>query len=107
VQADVPALVWARVQLVALKVPLAPPLLKLAVPCGQDVVPESVSVTVAVHVVEPLIGLLAGVHDVEAEVVRRVTFSGNPAASLLLAWTLSPAVYDDLIVCVPAPAVGV
>jgi hypothetical protein len=93
VQLEVPALAGASVQVPAgAKVPLETPLLKLAVPCGDDVVPESVSVTVAVHVVEPLIGLVFGEHEVDVDVVRRVTFSGNPAASLLSAWTLSPAV---------------
>jgi hypothetical protein len=92
VQVEVPVVAGASVQVLdGAKVPLAPPLLKLAVPCGDDFVPESVSVTVAVHVVEPLIGLLAGVHDVEVEVVRRVTLSGNPVASALFAWTESLA----------------
>ncbi len=90
-----------------LKVPLEAPLLKLAVPCGGDAVPESVSDTVAVQVVELLIGVLLGEHDVEVDVLRRVTVNGNPVASVLLAWTLSLAVEDALIVCVPAPAVGV
>ncbi len=76
----------------ALKLPLAPPLLKLAVPCGDDFVGESVSDTVAVHVVDPLIGLLDGEQDVDVEVVRSVTATANPVASVLLACTESFAV---------------
>jgi hypothetical protein len=95
------------VQLAGVNVPDEAPLLKLAVPCGHDCVGESVSDTVAVQTVEPLIGLVAGEHDVEVDVVRRVTVNPNPVASVLSAWTLSLAVYDALIVCVPAPPVGV
>ena len=90
-----------------LNVPLAAPLLKLAVPCGHDAVGESVSDTVAVQVVEPLIGILDDTHEVDVEVDRFVTVNPNPDASELSAWTLSLAVYDAVIVCVPAPPVGV
>jgi hypothetical protein len=80
------------VQLAGVKVPDEAPLVKLAVPFGHDGVPESASDTVAVQVVEPLIGLLAGVHDVDVDVVRRVTVRSNPVASLLSACTESLAV---------------
>ncbi len=73
-------------------VPDEPPLLKVAVPCGHDGVPESVSDTVAVQVVELLIGLPLGEHDVDVDVVRRVTVNANPVASVLSACTASLAV---------------
>ncbi len=82
----------ASVQLPELKLPLEAPLLKLAVPCGADFVGESVSDTVAVHVVELLIGVLLGEHDVDVDVVRRVTVNGNPVASVLSSCTRSLAV---------------
>src|SRR5437868_172469 len=83
---------WLRVQLpLLLKLPLAEPLEKLAVPCGNDLVPESVSDTAAVHVGEPLIGNEDGVHEVVVEVVRLLTVRVNPVASELLACTESLA----------------
>ncbi len=82
---------WTSVQLAGVKLPDDAPLLKLAVPCGHDAVPESESDTVAVQVVDPLIGLLDGEHDVEGDVVRRVTVTANPVASVLLACTESLA----------------
>ncbi len=83
---------WTSAQLAGLNVPDDAPLVKLAVPCGHDFVGESVSDTVAVHVVDPLIGLLDGAHDVDVEVVRNVTVNANPVASALLACTESLAV---------------
>ncbi len=90
-QLEVEAVTGASVQL-PLNVPLEAPLLKLAVPCGADFVGESVSDTVVVHVVELLIGLLLGEHDVDVDVVRNVTVNANPAASVLSACTKSLAV---------------
>ncbi len=84
---------WASVQLAdGVKLPDEAPLLKLAVPCGHEAVPESESDTVAVQVVDPLIGLLDGAHDVAVDVVRSVTVNANPVASVLSAWVASFAV---------------
>src|SRR5690242_16478443 len=92
-QLEVLALAGASVQVpLPLKLPLAPPLLKLAVPCGDDFVPESVSVTVAVQVVDPLIGLVPGEQpDTTVEVDRLCTVSVLPVVSALSAWTPSLA----------------
>jgi hypothetical protein len=43
--------IWASAHDVALKVPLAPLLPSVTLPCGQDFVPLSVSLTVVVQVV--------------------------------------------------------
>ena len=79
-------------QLVAGVKPPVALLLKLADPCGHDEVPESVSETVAVQSVDPLIGVLVGVHEVDVDVVRKVTVRPKPIESALYAWTLSLAV---------------
>jgi hypothetical protein len=91
-QLEVEAVSGASEQLPALNAPEEAPLLKLAVPCGDDFVPESMSVTVAVQVVEVLIGVVAGAHEVDVDVVRNVTVTTNPVASVLSACTESPAV---------------
>jgi hypothetical protein len=73
------------------KVPV-PEVEKLTVPSGYDWVPESVSVTIAVQVVDVLIDLLAGVHDVDTRVDRLLTPRALPVLSLLSAWIESLAV---------------
>src|SRR3989442_7079356 len=76
-------------QLVAgLKLP-APELVKVTVPVGVEGVPVSVSVTVAVQVVETPAGTVGGVHPTVVEVVRLVTVT--VALPLLFWWGDSPA----------------
>jgi hypothetical protein len=73
-----------------LNVPLLPPgplRLKLTVPCGNAVVPEAVSTTVAVQVVPWFNATEAGEHDTEVVVERVVTVTLEPVPSLLPACT--------------------
>ena len=96
-----------RVQLAGMKAPV-PKLEKETVPPGVDAVPvPSLSVTVAVQVVVPPRVTELGKQTTPVEVERVVTVRAKPVASELLAWIESLAVYEALIVCVPAPAVGV
>ena len=83
---------WLSVQLVELKLPGAAPFEKLTEPCGHDLLPVSVSDTVAVQVEPWLIATEAGVQLTLVEVVRFVTPSAKPVAVLLSAWMLSLAV---------------
>ena len=74
-------------QLVAgLKLP-APELVKVTLPVGVEGVPVSVSVTVAVQVVETPAGTVGGVQLTTVVVVRRRTFTS--VVPVLVAW-LSP-----------------
>ena len=83
----VPVATWVRVQLPPLlKLPVAGPLSKLTVPAGNDLLPPSVSETVAVQVEPWLIATVAGLQLVVGWVERLVTVSANPVASLLSAW---------------------
>ena len=70
--------------------PLAPPLLKVTVPDGADLVPLSLSVTVAVQDELSLIGTDAG-EQVTFVVVDRLTpVTVEPVASELVACKVSP-----------------
>ena len=81
-----------RVQMAdGLKAP-APSVVKVTVPAGADLVPEAVSVTVAVHRLPSLTATLAGVQDTLVLVVRRLTVIAEPERSLLLLCTPSVAV---------------
>src|SRR2546422_321519 len=62
-------------QLVGVKLPPVGLLLKLTVPRGADFVPLSVSVTVAVQVVEPPRGISGAAQLTTVVVVRRRTFT--------------------------------
>jgi hypothetical protein len=64
---------------------------KLTVPCGQDLVPESVSDTVAVQV-EPWFRETGVAQTTLVEVDRLVTVSAKPMLSLLSTWIESLAV---------------
>src|SRR3989442_14299998 len=64
-----------RAQLVGVKLPPVGLLLKLTVPRGADFVPLSVSVTVAVQVVEPPSGISGAAQLTTVVVVRRRTFT--------------------------------
>jgi hypothetical protein len=75
---------WASVQGLPVKLP-EPLLVKVTVPCGHDVVPESVSPTVTVQVVAWLTATVLGVQFVTTVVVfRSVTVNANGVAELLL-----------------------
>src|SRR2546425_852653 len=76
-----------RAQLVGVKLPPVGLLLKLSVPRGADFVPLSVSVTVAVQVVEPPRGISGAAQLTTVVVVRRRTFTS--VVPVLVAW-LSP-----------------
>src|SRR2546422_10174972 len=69
------------------KLPPVGLLLKLTVPRGADFVPLSVSVTVAVQVVEPPRGISGAAQLTTVVVVRRRTFTS--VVPVLVAW-LSP-----------------
>jgi hypothetical protein len=88
----VPVPTWLSVQLVELKPPGAAPFEKLAEPCGHDLLPVSVSDTVAVQVEPWLIATEDGEQATDADVVRFVTVNEKPVAVLLFAWMLSLAV---------------
>jgi len=75
------------VQLVGVKVP-APLELKLTVPVGVLAVPMLVSVTLAVHVVEPPTGTVAGVQLTVVDVERLFTVT---------------VVVPELVACVVSP----
>src|SRR2546426_8115265 len=64
-----------RAQLVGVKLPPVGLLLKLTVPRGADFVPLSVSVTVAVQVVEPPSGISGAAQLTTVVVVRRRTLT--------------------------------
>jgi hypothetical protein len=72
--------------------PEAPPLPKVTEPPGVDLVPPSVSDTVAVQVVPWLIATLLGEQLTAVEVVRFVTVNAIPVASELFACVLPLAV---------------
>ncbi len=92
-------------QLELLKVP-APLLLKPTVPVGVLGVPESVSVTVAVQLVEAPTGTVVGV-QLTLVVVERIAVTVTVVVPELPAWVVSPP-YVAVMVCVPVPtAVGV
>jgi hypothetical protein len=75
------------------KLPLADPFEKLTVPPGADFVPEPVSDTTTVQVVDWLIATVAGEQPVtEVDVPRLVTVNPEPVASLLPACTESVGV---------------
>ena len=88
----VPEPIWLRVQLIELKLPEAAPFPNVTEPCGHDFVGESASDTVAVHVEPWLIATEAGEQLTLVAVVRFVTPSGKPVASVLSAWMPSLAV---------------
>ena len=77
----------ARVQLVALKVPVLP-VVKVTVPVGVTAPVPELSVTVAVQVVGVLSNTLAGEHDTEVALARIVDASTN--VPLAPEWKLSP-----------------
>jgi hypothetical protein len=83
----------AKVQVpLLLNDPVLPPgplRLKLTVPCGNEVVPESLSTTVAVHVVAWFNATDVGKHETDVVVERVVTVTGDPVPSLLPACTES------------------
>jgi hypothetical protein len=80
----------ASVQLGAEKPPLpAPERLKLTEPLGLDLLPASVSLTVAVQV-EPWLIATGESQLTLVEVVRLVTVKAKPVASALLAWRVLP-----------------
>jgi hypothetical protein len=82
----------ARVQVaLGVKLPEAAPLFRVTVPPGLDLLPESVSETVAVQVELSLIGVEAGVQLTAVAVARLVTVRAKPVALLLLAWMASLA----------------
>src|SRR3989442_1509089 len=88
-------------QLVAgLKLP-APELVKVTVPVGVEGVPVSVSVTVAVQVVETPAGTVGGVQLTTVVVVRRRTFTS--VVPVLVAW-LSPRAGISIPAAVKVPA---
>ena len=60
-------------------------------PAGLDLVPESVSVTVAVQVELWLIATEDGLQLIDVAGVRLFTVRAKPVVSELLAWTLSAA----------------
>lgn len=77
----------------------------VTVPVGVSDVPESVSLTVAVHVEPALTGSLAGTHPALVDVVRVVAVT--LAVPELVLWSASPP-YAALGVCPPTlPAAGV
>ncbi len=78
----------ARVQLVALNVPVLP-VVKLTVPIGVIAPVPEVSATVAVHVVATLSRTLAGEQDTVVELALIV--DARVKVPLLLVCTLSPA----------------
>src|SRR3989442_8934687 len=71
-------------QLVGVKLPPVGLLLKLTVPRGADFVPLSVSVTVAVQVVEPPRGISGAAQLTTVVVVRGATVTA--AGAVLVAW---------------------
>jgi hypothetical protein len=73
------------------KLPEALPLAKVTAPPGLDLVPLSVSVTVAVQLVPWLIATAEGVQLTAVEVVRFVTARAKPVLSALAAWIESLA----------------
>jgi hypothetical protein len=78
-----------KVQLVAgLKVP-DPELVNETVPVGVDVVPDAVSLTVAVQVDPWETGIEEELQLTLVDVERAVTFNARPIASELFAWTES------------------
>ena len=81
-----------RVQGLVAYVPLPPVVEKLTVPAGRVLVPVSVSVTVAVHVVAAAIPTTIGfgVHEFVVVVTRFVTVTFC-AVAVLVEWLLSPA----------------
>ena len=78
----------ARLQEVGEKVPEAL-VVNPTEPVGANGEPGEESVTVALHVVAVLTGTLAGEHDTEVEVERRVTVT--VVVPELVKWTVSPA----------------
>jgi hypothetical protein len=70
--------------------PLGPERLKLTAPLGLDLLPASVSSTVAVQTEPWLIATLPGEQLTLVWVVRLVTVSAKPVASALLAWRALP-----------------
>jgi len=92
------------VQLAGLKLPAPPLFVQVTVPVGVIAVPVSVSVTVAVQLVEPLATMLVGV---QLTVVLVVRFGSTAVTPLLEAWVASP-LYVAVMRCSPVPkAVGV
>jgi hypothetical protein len=71
------------------KPPVAEPLEKMTVPPGADGVPESVSDTTTVQVVDWWIATGLGEQRVTCVEVERATTSPKPAPLLLPAWTES------------------
>jgi hypothetical protein len=76
-----------RVQGLPVKLPLADPFEKVTVPPGPELVPESISDTTAVHVVEWLICTGFGTQLTCVVVERVVTVTLEPVPSLLPACT--------------------
>ena len=84
--------VFASVQVDVAKLPLLLGVVeKVTVPVGGDVVPVSVSVTVAVQVVaaETPTTIVVGVH-VTTSVFARVVTLMTAAVAVLVAWAVSP-----------------
>src|SRR5437867_1916357 len=79
-----------RAQLVGVKLPPVGLLLKLTVPRGADFVPLSVSVTVAVQVVEPPRGISGAAQLTTVEVVRAATVIVAGVVLVLELWVVSP-----------------
>jgi len=78
----------ARVHVVELNDPAAPVLLNVTVPVGVIAVPTSLSVTVAVHVVEELVLMDDGLHTTAVRVLR--LFTATVVLPALVEWLLSP-----------------
>ena len=78
-----------RAQLVGVKLPPVGLLLKLTVPRGADFVPLSVSVTVAVQVVEPPSGISAAAQLTSVVVVRACTVIVAGVVLALGLWVVS------------------
>jgi hypothetical protein len=90
-QLELVRLAGLRVQLAGVKLPPAGLLLKLTVPPGGDFMPLSVSVTVAVQVVEPPSGISAAAQLTSVEVVRACTVIVAGVVLVLELWVVSPA----------------
>ena len=92
-QVEVELVAADRVQVaLGLKLPEAAPLVRVTEPAGLDLLPESVSLTVAVQVEPWLIATEDGLQLIDVAVVRLFTVSAKPVVSELLAWVLPLAV---------------
>jgi hypothetical protein len=80
-----------------------PELLKLGAPVGAVLVLMSVSLIVAVHVVESLTGMVVGVQLTAVDVERVLTARSAPGALLLASWT-ALAVKPAVILWTPVAA---